>query len=222
MGRMPVASEMPNPPSPRRSYRSKVRRGEASTAIIEAAGRLFSSRGFAATSIEEIAREAGVARPTVFAAVGTKAAIFQEVLEAALVGDGPAAPVEAQPWFLEVLAQRDQRRLLRVFVHAVRGIGERISDLYWAAEVASEHDDEVRELWRTIDDERLAAGRPIARTLRDLGPLRGGVGGDAEVAVAITTMASPAIWRALVRDAGWSPQQFEDWVTDALCRMLLP
>ena len=46
----------------KRSYRSTIRRGDAPELICAAAYRLFSDKGYLATSIEDIAAEAGVAR----------------------------------------------------------------------------------------------------------------------------------------------------------------
>jgi AcrR family transcriptional regulator len=53
-----------------RPYRTSIRRGDAPQLVVAAAQRLFSAQGYLATSIEQIAAEAGVARPTVLAAVG--------------------------------------------------------------------------------------------------------------------------------------------------------
>ena len=50
----------------RRPYRTTIRRGDAPALICTAAYRLFSDKGYVATSIEDIAAEAGVARPTIF------------------------------------------------------------------------------------------------------------------------------------------------------------
>lgn len=204
----------------RRTYRSSIKRGQARPAILAAAARLFARRGFAATSIDDIAREAGVARPTVFAAAGSKPAIFRAVLEAAVAGDEPVAPVPELGWMRQLLAIDDARTLLRAFAHQTRVVGERISDLYWAAERAAADDDAVREVWLVIEGGRLGTGAAIAAHLDTLGPLR--EDDRAAVTLTLTTIASPASWRALVRDAGWSPDRFEEWAGDALIRLLLP
>ena len=68
----------------KRRYHSEVRAAAAvgtRAAITAAARRLFASRGYTATPIDRIAREAGVAVPTVYAAFGTKGAILESVLD---------------------------------------------------------------------------------------------------------------------------------------------
>jgi len=67
----------------RRPYRSSIRRGDAPALVREAAHRLFTTKGYLATSIEDIAAEAGVARPTVFSAVGPKPVILRTVVDQA-------------------------------------------------------------------------------------------------------------------------------------------
>ena len=65
----------------RRSYRSSIRRGDARQAILTAADTLFRTQGYLATSINDIAAEAGVARPTVFAAAGPKPTLLKLVVD---------------------------------------------------------------------------------------------------------------------------------------------
>ncbi|HUV33068.1 MAG TPA: helix-turn-helix domain-containing protein [Devosiaceae bacterium] len=71
-------------------------------AIVEAAAGLFLRLGFRGTSMEAIARDAGVAKPTLYAYFPDKDAVFSDVAawllgrmravkEAALGGDGPMA-----------------------------------------------------------------------------------------------------------------------------------
>src|SRR3954465_5058548 len=94
----------------RRRYRSAIRRGDAPALICAAAQRLFSTKGYLATSIADIAAEAGVARPTVFTAVGTKPVILKAVVAQAMAGDDEPHPVAERPWFTEALEEPDPER----------------------------------------------------------------------------------------------------------------
>jgi len=62
--------------------RQAERREATRGAILAAAGRLFGEQGFAATSVDTIASEAGVAKGAVYHHFPTKEAIFEAVLEA--------------------------------------------------------------------------------------------------------------------------------------------
>src|ERR1700747_1540117 len=92
-------------PVKRRAYRSGIRRGDAPTLVCEAASRLFSPKGYLATSIEDIAAEAGVARPTVFSAVGPKPVILRAVVDQALAGDDAPIPIAERPWWREAVEE---------------------------------------------------------------------------------------------------------------------
>ena len=204
----------------KRIYRSAIKRGEASEQILRAAAELFAAQGYGSTSILDIAGAASVARPTVFTAVGTKPMIFKAVLEAAVAGENPGVPVSRQPWLQQVLDEPDPHRMLRLHARSIRRIGERISDLYWAAECAAETDAEVREVFRAIDDDRLAVGRAVGTALARRTRLRDEHDATSAGQV-LNAVVSPAVWRALVRDAGWTPDQWETWAGDATSRMLL-
>jgi AcrR family transcriptional regulator len=58
------------------------RRATTRGAILEAAGALFAGQGFAATSVDDIAGAAGVAKGAVYHHFATKEAVFEAVFEA--------------------------------------------------------------------------------------------------------------------------------------------
>jgi hypothetical protein len=69
---------------------SPLRTSQALTnrrSILVAAHDLFIAQGFGAITIEQIASTAGVSKPTIFAAVGNKAAVFRAVRDIAMAGD---------------------------------------------------------------------------------------------------------------------------------------
>src|SRR5215813_10411969 len=76
-------------PRPYHSPKHEAMRQATRQSVITAAGRLFSERGYAGSSIEAIAEAAGVAVPTVYAAFGNKRSILRAML--------PAAVDEAEP-----------------------------------------------------------------------------------------------------------------------------
>jgi len=84
----------------KRAYQSKLRGAHAQStreAVIAAAGRLFAERGYAATSIEDIAEAAGVSRATVFTSVGGKPILLKTALDVAIVGDDEPVPLPERP-----------------------------------------------------------------------------------------------------------------------------
>src|ERR1700736_2102551 len=81
-------------PVKKRPYTSAVRQEQAARTriqIIEAAGALFASQGYARTTIREIAAAAEVAADTVYAIFGNKARLLTALIDSRLA---PAANVD--------------------------------------------------------------------------------------------------------------------------------
>jgi TetR/AcrR family transcriptional regulator, regulator of autoinduction and epiphytic fitness len=206
------------PVNTRRSYRSTIRRGDAPEAILAAAASLFRTKGYLATSIDDIAAEAGVARPTVFAAVGTKPTMLKLVVDHATTGDNAPIPVAERPWSLEALDAEDPATSLRLHARNSRLICERVADLLWAVESAAAVDADAAALWADLQEQRRAAMRRYVRRLARRTELRDDVRTITETMWAMI----PALYLRLVRDAGWPPARFETWLGDTFIQLWLP
>lgn len=203
-----------------RRYRTEIKRGEAQGAIVKAASALFADRGYFATSITDIAAAAHVARATVFAAVGNKPTVFRAALQAAIEGDEPGVTLADQQWLRAALEEADPRRILALHARNIRRVGERISDLYWAAQCAAESDQEVRPVFAAIEAGRRYVGRAVCAAVATRGGLRPELD-DVTAADVLDAIVSPATWRALVRDAGWEPDRWEQWAAESSAALLL-
>lgn len=201
-----------------RRYQSGIRRGDAPAAISAAAHRLFSTRGYLSTSIEDIATEAGVARPTVFAAVGPKPVILKTVVDRAMVGDDVPIPVADRAWFREALDEPDAARSLRLHVRNTCRISERVGPLLWAVQNAATVDPDVSRLWADLLEQRRTAMTTFAAALATKTTLRCDTATAADVLWALT----PDMYLRLVRGGGWPADRFEAWLADTLHRTLLP
>src|SRR5919206_1136035 len=94
----------------RRSYHSPRRQEQARqtrAAILEAARPLFIERGYAGTSMTDIARAAGVSVKTVEAIFGTKARLLKVLRDVTIAGDDEAVPLAQRPWFREIMEEPD-------------------------------------------------------------------------------------------------------------------
>jgi TetR/AcrR family transcriptional regulator, regulator of autoinduction and epiphytic fitness len=201
----------------KRSYRSAIRRGDAPGLVCEAARRLFSTRGYLATSIEDIAAEAGVARPTVFTAVGTKPVILKAVFDQAMAGDNAPVPIAGRAWWKEALHEPDPARSIQLHARNMSWITQRAAPLARAIEAAAAVDKDVAELWTQYQRQRRAGLAAFAENLAAKTALR------CDLGTAVDTMwaLSPdAYWR-LVHDAGWPVEKYQAWLTDLLQRLLL-
>jgi AcrR family transcriptional regulator len=202
----------------RRSYRSTIRRGDAPVLICAAAYRLFSDKGYLATSIDEIAAEAGVARPTIFTAVGPKPAILRLVVDQALAGDDAPVPIAQRPWWREAIDEPDAARSIQLAARNMCLINQRAAAVLRALEIAASVDAEAAEVWERFQQQRrqglnefvVALSRKTTRLRYD----------ETTITDTLCMLAADAYLR-LVRDARWPVERYQDWLTDLLQRVIL-
>src|SRR5205807_7363455 len=102
---------------PKRAYNSPRRQEQAAStrsSILDAAQRLFEEHGYAATTMEAIAAEAGVALKTVYVAFETKSGLLRALWHLLLRGDEDDAAVGERSWYREVVEEPDPEQQLRL------------------------------------------------------------------------------------------------------------
>ncbi|MEV5811486.1 TetR/AcrR family transcriptional regulator [Streptomyces mutabilis] len=191
--------------------------------MLDAAGRLFTERGWAGTTVEDIARGAEVAVQTVYFTFGTKRAVLKELLDAAVAGDlDPVATLD-RPWAREVLDAPDPAAQLALQAAGARAVLERAAPVLEVVHAAAAADRELAELWQLNRRQRHAVQLAFAEALvaKSGGALRDGV--DAATAADIClAVLGPETYGLLVTGRGWSPARWQHWAGDALARQLLP
>jgi AcrR family transcriptional regulator len=207
----------------RRQYRSAVRDDSARRtrrAIAAAAGDLFVEKGYAATSLAEVAVAAGVARPTVFAAFGSKAALLQQVLDEALAGDDEPVPVAQRPWFQPIWQASTPAAVLDAYAAVCVLIAERAARLFEAVRRAADDSPEASQLWQALQDNRRAGAKMVVEHARARGPLAQGLSLVRAIDV-LWVLNDPAHYEALVLDRGWAQDRFRRWLSDMMRHALL-
>jgi AcrR family transcriptional regulator len=201
----------------RRRYESARRAAQAqatSADIARAARRLFVAHGWAATTVRDVAREAGVSVPTIYTAYGNKGSLARALVDAADL----AADSRQQRAELDAAAD-DPRRQLAAMAGYDRRLFERAGDVIVL----------IREAGRTEAD--------LATTYRDgrrrgdetrfqvfsawpPGTLRDGM--DVPTAVDVyAALCNIDVYTTLTDERGWPPERVERWWADALARELL-
>lgn len=200
-----------------RPYRSPIRQQQADATrqrIATAARNLMIKDGFDGTTIEAIAREAGVAPQTVYAVFGSKKGIMAELMDRARFG----------PAYLELVQKakhtNDPVARLRTVASITRQIydSERaeIGLLHGAGTLAPE----LAALGRERENERYEAQAPVVEVLIAAKRLRP----EATASLArdvLWTLSGRENYRMLVVERGWSPAQYERWLGELLVRALL-
>lgn len=213
---------MDNDVKGRRRYESPRRREQAASTrrgILAAARQLFERDGYAATSVPAIAAEAGVAVKTVYLAFETKATLLRAVWAERLSGDEAAVPVKEQASYREILEETDPERQLRLLAARSRAVKTRSGALMEVIRNATTVDGDIAALWHEIETKLLDVQGSIVGQLHDRNALA-----HRDVATAtdiLWTLNHPSVWQLLVRERGWTADQYEQWLGDALCSQLL-
>ena len=181
--------------------------------IADAARRLFSARGYAATTLAEIATEAGVAVQTVYAVYGSKAGILAALRETAI------GQPEAEALYARALEAPTARDRLALFARSIRSRWERTGDIVAIHRDAGGADPTVRAGEAATHERRRRGLRALAERLE--GELRPGVE-VARAAAILDALTLPELYAELVGVLGWSPDAYEAWLVEVLSRELLP
>lgn len=209
--------------SGRRAYRSPRRTRQAAEtrlAILAAARELFVRAGYTATTVAEIAGRAEVSVDTVYATVGRKPALLRELVETAISGTDQAVPAEQRDYVRRMRSAAGAVEKLTVYAGAVAEIQQRLAPVFLALRDAAVTDADCAALWTEISQRRAANMLLLAGDLRSTGEVRADLS-DQQVADVVWTMNSAEYWDLLVRERGWSSEQFAGWLRDAWVRLLL-
>ncbi len=206
-----------------RSYHSPRRAEQAAAtraAVLSAARELFIANGYTATTIAQIAERARVAPDTIYTTVGRKPALLRELVETAISGTERPVPAEQRDYVLRIGAADTAPAKITIYAQAITAIQQRMAPVFLALRDAAATDADCASLWREIATRRATNMRAFAADLRGTGELRDDLT-DEQVADIIWSMNAAEYWDLLVRERGWTPDQFRDWLIDAWTRLLL-
>jgi AcrR family transcriptional regulator len=206
-----------------RPYNSPRRREQAAatrTAILAAAQALFEREGYAATTMAAIAAEADVASKTVYLAFETKSGVLRALWNKLLRGDQEDVPVAAREWYREALEDPDPERQLRLNARNGRAAKTRVAALLEVIRTAAPADPDIGALWSRIQTEFHANQRVIVESLAAKNALKPGLGVERATDI-LWTLNHPDVWQLLVRERGWTPDDYEQWFGDTACAQLL-
>lgn len=209
---------MGKPVKTRRTYNGSLRTELAQltrTRILEAARRLLVNGTYSSVTMEDIAKEAGVAYQTVYATFGTKLRLAQ-----GLVDVGFPHVADALKLFDPLRQSNDPEAGLRTGARVSRLIYEMCADLLHFMRESGDPD--LLAHYREREEQRLRDmtqfGLPAM--LKRSGRLRAGMSPSEAVAV-IWALTGPDQYTQLVFQRGWSPSRYEEWLGDALISMLI-
>jgi AcrR family transcriptional regulator len=200
------------------SSRRAVQARENRAAVVAAAGELFLSGGFAATTVAAIAARAGVSVETVYKGFGGKPGLVRALCEEAFAGDGPVPPHVRSDRMQAT--ETDARAIIRGFGTLSTEVAPRVAPIQLLARDAAATDPEMAGLYTEMQDQRLERMTHNARNLAAAGHLREDIT-VAHAGQVMWTYSSPELYELLVLRQGWPLERFGAFIADALISALL-
>jgi AcrR family transcriptional regulator len=197
--------------APRVTHRQRQAQ-ETKERIVSAARMLMGRAGWAATTIDAIAAEAGVAPQTIYAAFGNKRALLPGMRDL-MLRDSDVVELMAS-----ARAEPDSRRRLELWAQLVRQQMQTSYDVIAIHRQAAASDPLVAADYRDVLDNRFRAFEEFVHDLRgDLAP-------DIDKATATDLLwcfSNEEIYRELVEERGWSADRYQRWLAQTLIAQLL-
>jgi AcrR family transcriptional regulator len=206
----------------KRKYSSTVRDEQAArtrSRILDAASELFLERGYARTTMKDIADRADVARDTVHAIFGNKARMLTALIDLRLVPDARVDNITERPDALAIRDEADQRKQIELFATFIAAISTAVRPVFEILRTASAVEPEMAKVFEEMDRYRMINMRTYAKWMAARGPLRVSTRRAGEI---IWALASPDVGRMLCEEIGWTESQHARWLADTLARTLLP
>lgn len=195
--------------SPRRAQQA----AETRQAVLSAATELFSTRGWAATSVREVAAAAGVSVETVYAGYGSKVELLLAAVDVGVVGDGEQVALVDRPEFAS-LASGPLSERVAAAARLTAAVNLRTAALHRALrEAAGQDPANAGARLRRLEEDRRATveqglarvtGRPVMAEERD----------------GVWALTSAEVFSLLTEVSGWAIERYEAWVGDAVLRLL--
>jgi AcrR family transcriptional regulator len=200
-----------------RAYKSVTRERQAAETrrrIIGAADRLLRTKGFSGMTIEAVAKRAQVSVPTVYAVFQSKTGILTALLDQSMFGPDYHDVVRYARSATDV---ETRLRRAAAIARQIRSVQSAAFELMRGAGVVAP---ELSILEQQRERLRYNKEESVITFLRRSGKLRTGLSYQAARDI-FWMLTGGDVYRMLVRERGWSPQQYQDWLADTLVNLLL-
>ena len=188
--------------------------------IIQAAHDLFVKKGYGSTTIADIAREAGVAVETVYAAFRNKHTLLRQVWYVSFRGDEEDVRLWDRPEIRAVVAEPDLARRFVAQSVVLTAVFRRITPLLIMLQGAVASQPAAAAMLAEFDELRLDAAAKYAQAAAATGQL---AVSENECRDVLWATLDGAQWHRLVAERGWSDERFAAWLgklwTSAMVRV---
>jgi AcrR family transcriptional regulator len=207
--------------STKRRYDASRRRAQARhnrAAVLQVARVRFLAQGYAATTLPDVARDAGVSVETVYKAFTSKAGLLKAVFDVSVAGDDEPVPMAERDVIRDVIAAPDAVTKITLYAKHLAETMPRAAPVQLLAREAAAADTAAGDVLRQTRKEMLAAMTAFARNLAGTGQLRVTVN---EARDLLWTYHSPELYELLVLERRWSAKRYGDFLARALVDALV-
>lgn len=202
---------------PKRSYHSPARERQAEESrqrILEAARTLFTQQGYAKTTIDTIAKIAGLSPKTVTAIFGSKQGILAVLVHPSTVG------ARYRQLIGQLKLSPDPREQLGIVAQIARQLNQALSPEFNLLRGAATVAPELAELAQQVESRRKMNQEHLINSLEEQGALRQHLQ-HKEALDEIWALTSYDLYRLFVIECNWTLEQYEAWLTTVLHQRLL-
>lgn len=205
-------------PNPAGALKSRGRRSARTSgddrerAILESAEQLLEEKPLSEISVDDLAKGAGISRPTFYFYFPSRDAVVLTIIERMI----PAITMAGRGQTLEILAKDPRMGLRQTLSEIYKTFHERKAVVLAAAELQM-HNEEARELWSRIMESWVSDATAIIEWERSRGSAPDGVPAR-DLAIALVQMAERARHGMLISE---SPSLDEGNATDVLVEIWL-
>lgn len=201
----------------RRRERAAQERAETRRRVVDAARKLFLERGYVATTMTDIAGEAGVALQSVYTAGQSKADLLHLVTDLAVAGDSEDIMLVDRPAYAAIAAEPDHVRQIELLAGLTAATMERLAPVWITYREAAAVDPKAAANLVAAHRRRHETFRTLTRMVPEQ-HLRYGHDRSADTVWAVGSIDVFLLLRTVLE---WDPTQYAEWLRDMLIDQLV-
>ena len=196
-----------------------ARKAETEARLVGAATELFLERGYAGTTLAEVAARAGLAPRTVYLRFPTKADLLHRCVSVAVAGDADQVPIAERDWMTEAMTAPTLDERLHLMASATAMLMGRAGPLLGVAQQAAASEPTIAAAARAGREETRRNLREFWRRIRDDGLLP--LGSDVDwLTETATLLAHADTYLLLTETAAWDTATYETWLETTWHRLV--
>lgn len=196
----------------KRRYDSSRRQEQARQnrlTVLRAAHELFVEQGYGRTTIADVAAAAGVSAEMIYAAFKTKANLLHRVWDVTIGGDDEEVVFHERPEVQAIRAEPDLAKRFGLHARMSTAAARRMAPLLQALRGAAGTEAAAAEMLAEVDRQRAVGLGVMAREAAATGQL---AVSEQECLDLIWAMTDGTLWHRMVRERGWSDEQYAEWL----------